>query len=177
MDRFRAKRPPTSRRMRITLFVKRLRRNKALMPDDLLALEQMLLESGAGDDKATPRRRKTRTASGCSSARYSASTGRRQWKRSAFFDGTALSANQIHSCQPHRRRTHLQRRAVEPARLYEEPPYTDLTARGPGHCSASNRWTNRQYFDAVKSERAPGSGRGIVWVLVDNLRESILTHD
>ena len=30
----------------------RLRRNKALMPDDLLALEQMLLESGAGDDKA-----------------------------------------------------------------------------------------------------------------------------
>ena len=63
------------------------------MPDDLLALEQMLLESGAGDDKATPRRRKTRTASGCSSARYSGLDRQAaSRKRSAVSsDGTALS--------------------------------------------------------------------------------------
>ena len=59
--------------------LQRLRRNKALTPDDLVALEQMLLESGAAATAArSPKPERKRTASGCSSGRWWAWIGKRR---------------------------------------------------------------------------------------------------
>lgn len=69
--RFRAKAAVYLRAHQDHVALQRLRRNKPLTPDDLTALEQMLIDSGTGEP-----------ADICSSGTWSDWTGRPQWKRS-----------------------------------------------------------------------------------------------
>ncbi len=130
MERFRAKAAAYLKAHEDHVALQRLRRNKALTPDDLVALEQMLLESGAGDGRAIAQAREE--AHGLGLFIRSLVGLDRQAAMEAFGDflaGTELSANQIHFVN-----LIIDELAtngvVEPARLYEAP-YTDLTARGP----------------------------------------------
>jgi hypothetical protein len=60
--------------------LQRLRRDKALTPEDLHALKQMLVNSGAGDPEVIGKPNNSRTASACSSGPWSVSTTRPLWR-------------------------------------------------------------------------------------------------
>ncbi len=160
MDRFRAKAAAYLKAHEDHVALQRLRRNKALTPDDLLALEQMLLDSGAGDDKAIAKAKEDAQGLGLfirslvgldQQAAMEAFGG--------FLDGTALSANQIHFVNLIVDEL-TSNGVVEPARLYE-PPYTDLTARGPEALFSAEQVDNIvSILDAVRQNAAPGAGTG-----------------
>jgi type I restriction enzyme R subunit len=120
-----------------------LRRNKALTPDDLVALEQMLLDSGAGDTRAIARATEESHGLGLF-IRSLVGLDHHAAKQafSGFLDGTQFSANQIHFINLIVDELAVNG-VVEPARLYESP-YTDLTARGP-----ESMFTDGQVDDIV----------------------------
>ncbi|MGV7607458.1 type I restriction-modification enzyme R subunit C-terminal domain-containing protein [Mycobacterium kansasii] len=160
MERFRAKAAAYLKAHEDHVALQRLRRNKALTPEDLVALEQMLLESGAGDDKAIAKAKED--AHGLGLFIRSLVGLDRQAAMEAFggfLDGTALSANQIHFVNLIVDEL-TSNGVVEPARLYE-PPYTDLTARGPEALFSAEQVDNIvSILDAVKQNAAPGAGTG-----------------
>lgn len=160
MDRFRAKAAAYLKAHEDHVALQRLRRNKALTPEDLVSLEQMLLDSGAGDDKAIAKAKED--AHGLGLFIRSLVGLDRQAAMEAFggfLDGTALSANQIHFVNLIVDEL-TSNGVVEPARLYE-PPYTDLTARGPEALFSAEQVDNIvSILDAVKQNAAPGAGTG-----------------
>ena len=161
MDRFRAKAAAYLKAHEDHVALQRLRRNKALTPEDLVSLEQMLLESGAGDDKAIAKAKED--AHGLGLFIRSLVGLDRQAAMEAFggfLDGTALGANQIHFVNLIVDEL-TSNGVVEPARLYE-PPYTDLTARGPEALFSAEQVDNIvSILDAVKQNAAPGAGTGV----------------
>lgn len=161
MDRFRAKAAAYLKAHEDHLALQRLRRNKALTSDDLLALEQMLLESGAGDDKAIAKAKED--AHGLGLFIRSLVGLDRQAAMEAFggfLDGTALGANQIHFVNLIVDEL-TSNGVVEPARLYE-PPYTDLTARGPEALFSADQVDNIvSILDAVRANAAPDGAAGV----------------
>ena len=110
-QRFRAKAAAYLKQHQDHIALQRLRRNKALTPDDLHALEQMLLDSGAGDaaddrpsQRGVPRPRTVHPLAGWPRPRRPPS------KRSGPTSTApnSLPTDPVH--QPDRRRTHRQRR-------------------------------------------------------------------
>ena len=130
MERFRAKAAAYLKAHEDHVALQRLRRNKALTPDDLAALEQMLLESGAGDDHAVAQAKEE--AQGLGLFIRSLVGLDRQAAMEAFggfLAGTQLNANQIHFVDLIVNEL-TANGVVEPGRLYESP-YTDLNLKGP----------------------------------------------
>lgn len=160
MDRFRAKAAAYLKAHEDHVALQRLRRNKALTPEDLASLEQMLLESGVGDDKAIAKAKED--AHGLGLFIRSLVGLDRQAAMEAFggfLDGTALSANQIHFVNLIVDEL-TSNGVVEPARLYEAP-YTDLTARGPEALFSVEQVDSIvSILDVVKRNAAPGEDTG-----------------
>lgn len=161
MDRFRAKAAAYLKAHEDHVALQRLRRNKALTPEDLISLEQMLLESGAGDDKAIAKAKED--AHGLGLFIRSLVGLDRQAAMEAFggfLDGTVLSSNQIHFVNLIIDEL-TSNGVVEPARLYE-PPYTDLTARGPEALFSAEQVDNIvSILDAVRANAAPDGAAGV----------------
>lgn len=130
MARFRAKAAAYLKAHEDHVALQRLRRNKALTPDDLIALEAMLLDSGVGDTRAIARAIEESHGLGLF-IRSLVGLDRHAAMEAfgGFLDGTQFNANQIHFVNLIVNEL-TDNGVVEPARLYE-PPYTDLTARGP----------------------------------------------
>ena len=91
--------------------VAKVRSGEPLTADDIAELQRILVAAGIGNDGRSPKPARRPAASGCSSARSSASTGRRPRRRSPSSSTTsATRANQIRVRQPHHRRAHRPRR-------------------------------------------------------------------
>jgi type I restriction enzyme R subunit len=161
MERFRAKAAAYLKAHEDHVALQRLRRNKTLTPDDLAALEQMLLDSGAGDDDAIAQAREE--AHGLGLFIRSLVGLDRQAAMEAFGDflgGTQFNANQIHFVNLIVDEL-TTNGVVEPARLYE-PPYTDLTARGPEALFSEQQVNNIvSILDAVRANAAPDDTAGV----------------
>ena len=130
MDRFRARAAAYLRQHEDHVALQRLRRNKALTPEDLTALERMLIDSGAGDEHAIAKARQDSRGLGLfirslvgldRHAAVEAFAG--------YLDGTRFAANQIHFVNLIVDEL-TNNGVMEPARLYESP-FTDLVATGP----------------------------------------------
>ena len=130
MDRFRARTAAYLRQHEDHVALQRLRRNKALTPEDLTALERMLIDSGAGDEHAIAKARQDSRGLGLfirslvgldRQAAVEAFAG--------YLDGARFSANQIHFVNLIVDEL-TNNGVMEPARLYESP-FTDLVATGP----------------------------------------------
>ncbi len=130
MKRFRAKAAAYLKAHQDHVALQRLRRNKALTPEDLQALEQMLLDSGAGDDGDITKA--TEESQGLGLFIRSLVGLDQQAALEAFahyLDGTTFTANQLHFINLIVDEL-TNNGVMEPARLYESP-YTDLAATGP----------------------------------------------
>jgi type I restriction enzyme R subunit len=121
----------------------------------------MLLDSGAGDDDAIAQAREE--AHGLGLFIRSLVGLDRQAAMEAFGDflgGTQFNANQIHFVNLIVDEL-TTNGVVEPARLYE-PPYTDLTARGPEALFSEQQVNNIvSILDAVRANAAPDDTAGV----------------
>jgi type I restriction enzyme R subunit len=130
MERFQAKAAAYLKAHQDHVALQRLRRNKPLTPDDLQALEQMLLDSGAGDTAAIAQAKEE--SHGLGLFVRSLVGLDRQAALEAFghyLDGTKFNANQLHFINLIVGEL-TNNGVMEPARLYESP-FTDLAATGP----------------------------------------------
>jgi type I restriction enzyme, R subunit len=107
-----------------------LRRNKALTPDDLQALEQMLLDSGAGDAATIDQAKEESHGLGLF-IRSLVGLDREAALEAfgTYLDGTKFTADQIRFINLIVNEL-TANGVMEPARLYESP-YTDHTPTGP----------------------------------------------
>jgi type I restriction enzyme R subunit len=158
MERFRAKAAAYLKAHEDHVALQRLRRNKALTPDDLAALEQMLLESGAGDDHAVAQAKEE--AQGLGLFIRSLVGLDRQAAMEAFggfLAGTQLNANQIHFVDLIVNEL-TANGIVEPGRLYESP-YTDLNLKGPQGMFSEEQLDNIvSILKAVRANAAAAEG-------------------
>ena len=130
MERFKAKAAAYLKAHQDHVALQRLRRNKPLTPEDLAALGQMLIDSGAGDEEAITQA--AEESHGLGLFIRSLVGLDRQAALEAFadyLDGTKFSANQIHFVTTIIDEV-TANGIMEPARLYESP-FTDLAATGP----------------------------------------------
>ncbi len=130
MERFRARAAAYLRQHEDHVALQRLRRNKALTPEDLSALERMLIDSGAGDEHAIAKAKED--SHGLGLFIRSLVGLDRQAALEAFagyLDGSRFNANQIHFVNLIVDEL-TTNGIMEPARLYESP-FTDLVATGP----------------------------------------------
>ena len=129
-ERFRAKASAYLKAHVDHLALQRLRRNKPLTVDDLDALEQMLIDSGAGGTRDIERAKEdahglglfVRSLVGLDREAAIEAFG-------AFLDSTRFSADQIHFVNLIVNEL-IANGVMEPARLYESP-YTDSAPHGP----------------------------------------------
>jgi type I restriction enzyme, R subunit len=158
LERFRAKASAYLKAHEDHLALRRLRRNKPITAEDLTALEQMLLDSGAG--QAADVDRATEEAHGLGLFVRSLVGLDRQAAIDAFgsfLDGTRFSADQI-------RFINLivdeltANGVMEPARLYESP-YTDSAPHGPDTVFAEVDVDNIvSILNTVRANAAPAGG-------------------
>jgi len=129
-ERFRAKASAYLKQHQDHVALQRLRRNRPLTAEDLTALEQMLIDSGAGEASDIDRAKEdahglglfVRSLIGLDRAAAIEAFG-------GYLDGTQFSADQIHFINlivDELAATGV----MEPARLYESP-YTDSAPHGP----------------------------------------------
>lgn len=129
-QRFRAKAAAYLKQHPDHVALQRLRRNKALTPEDLQALEKMLIDSGAGDTDTINRAKEESNGLGLFIRSLVGLDHQAALEAFAhYLDGTSFSANQIHFINLVVDEL-TNNGVVEPARLYESP-YTDLAATGP----------------------------------------------
>jgi type I restriction enzyme, R subunit len=129
-QRFRAKAAAYLKQHQDNIALQRLRRNKALTPGDLQALEQMLLDSGAGDADSIAQAKEESQGLGLF-IRSLVGLDRQAAIEAfgAYLDNTKFTAEQV-------RFIHLivdeltANGVMGPARLYESP-YTDHAPTGP----------------------------------------------
>lgn len=129
MERFQAKAAAYLKAHQDHIALQRLRRNKPLTPDDLAGLDQMLVESGAGDAAAIAQAKED--AHGLGLFVRSLVGLDHQAAQEAFaqyLDGTRFSANQLHFINLIVGEL-TNNGVIEVARLYESP-FTDLAATG-----------------------------------------------
>lgn len=129
-ERFRAKAAAYLKQHQDHVALQRLRRNKTLTPDDLKALEQMLVDSGAGDAEVIARAKEQ--SHGLGLFIRSLVGLDRQAALEAFaryLDGTRFNANQLHFINLIVDEL-TANGVMEAARLYESP-YRDYAATGP----------------------------------------------
>mgnify|MGYP003607821479 CR=1 FL=1 len=161
MGRFREKAAAYLRAHEDHVALQRLRRNKALTPDDLAALEQMLVESGAGDDRAIAQAKEE--AHGLGLFIRSLVGLDRQAAAEAFGDflsGTQFGAKQIHFVNLVVDEL-TANGIVEPGRLYEAP-YTEIAATGPEAMFSEQQVDNIvNILDAVRNNAAPDGATGV----------------
>ena len=158
MQRFQAKAAAYLKAHQDHIALQRLRRNKPLTPDDLEALEQMLLESGAGDAAAINQAKEE--AHGLGLFVRSLVGLDRQAAKDAFadyLDGTTFSANQLHFIN-HIIDELTATGIMEPARLYESP-FTDLAATGPESIFTDDQVDNIvDILNTVRTNAVPTGG-------------------
>jgi type I restriction enzyme R subunit len=130
MERFQAKAAAYLKAHQDHIALQRLRRNKPLTPEDLEALEQMLLESGAGDAAAIAQAKEDAHGLGLFVRSLVGLDHQAAMEAFAqYLDGTKFSANQLHFINLIVGEL-TNNGVMEPARLYESP-FTDLAATGP----------------------------------------------
>ena len=130
VERFRAKAAAYLRQHEDHVALQRLRRNKQLTPEDLAALQEMLLASGAGEQ--TDIDRAAEQAEGLGLFIRSLVGLDRQAATEAFaryLDGSHFSAQQIHFVNVIIDEL-TENGVMEPRRLFESP-YTDIAPSGP----------------------------------------------
>jgi len=130
MERFQAKAAAYLKAHQDHVALQRLRRNKPLTPDDLEALEQMLVESGAGDAAAIAQAKEDAHGLGLFvRSLVGLDHQAAQETFAQYLDGTSFNANQIHFINLIVGEL-TNNGVMEVARLYESP-FTDLAATGP----------------------------------------------
>lgn len=129
-ERFRAKAAAYLKQHQDHMALQRLRRNKALTPEDLAALEQMLVDSGAGDAEVIARAKEQSHGLGLfirSLVGLDRHAALEAFAR--YLDGTKFNTNQLHFINLIVDEL-TANGVMEAARLYESP-YRDYAATGP----------------------------------------------
>ena len=157
-QRFRAKAAAYLKQHQDHIALQRLRRNKALTPDDLQALEQMLFDSGAGD--ATTIDQAKEASHGLGLFIRSLVGLDREAALEAFgtyLDGTKFTADQIRFVTLIVNEL-TANGVMEPARLYESP-YTDRAPTGPEDVFAEADVDGIvEILNTVRDNAAPADG-------------------
>lgn len=129
-ERFRAKAAAYLKAHQDHIALQRLRRNKALTPDDLQALDQMLIDSGAGDADAIAQAKEQSHGLGLFIRSIVGLDREAALEAFAhYLDGSRFTANQVHFINLIVDEL-TANGVVEAARLYESP-YIDYAATGP----------------------------------------------
>jgi type I restriction enzyme R subunit len=130
MERFKAKAAAYLKAHQDHVTLQRLRRNKTLTPDDLQALEQMLVDSGAGDTAAITKAKEKSNGLGLFVRSLVGLDHQAALEAFAqYLDGSKFNANQLHFINLIVGEL-TNNGVMAPARLYESP-FTDLAATGP----------------------------------------------
>jgi type I restriction enzyme R subunit len=130
MERFQAKAAAYLKAHQDHVALQRLRRNKQLTPDDLQALEQMLVESGAGDTAAITQAKEESNGLGLFVRSLVGLDHQAALEAFAhYLDGSKFNANQLHFINLIVGEL-TNNGVMAPARLYESP-YTELAITGP----------------------------------------------
>ena len=104
VQRFRVKAAAYLKQHQDHVAIQRLRRNKALTPEDLQALEQMLIDSGAGDTDAITQAAKESQGLGLFIRSLVGLDRQAALEALAhYLAGSTFNANQVHFHQHHRR--------------------------------------------------------------------------
>lgn len=158
MQRFRAKATAYLKAHQDHVALQRLRRNKALTPDDLQALEQMLLDSGAGDDDAITKAKEESHGLGLFIRSLVGLDQQAALEAFAhYLDGTTFNANQLHFINLIVGEL-TNNGVMEPARLYESP-YTGLAGTGPEAIFTEGQVDNIvDILNIVKANALPTGG-------------------
>ena len=157
-QRFRAKAAAYLKAQEDHVALQRLRRNKALTPDDLQALEKMLLDSGAGDVHAIAQAKEDSHGLGLFIRSLVGLDHQAALEVFAdYLDGSRFNANQIHFVNEII--GELTRNGVmETARLYESP-FTDLAATGPESIFTEDQVDNIVgILETVRANAQPDTG-------------------
>jgi type I restriction enzyme R subunit len=157
-ERFRDKAAAYLKQHQDHLALQRLRRNRPLTPDDLAALEQMLVDSGTGApaDIALAKERShglglfVRSLIGLDREAAVEAFG-------GYLDGTKFTADQIHFINLIINEL-TANGVVEPARLYESP-YIDHAPTGPDDIFPEGDMDNIVHIlNTVRANAAPADG-------------------
>lgn len=129
-QRFRAKAAAYLKQHQDHIALQRLRRNKALTPDDLRALEQMLIDSGTGDAEVIAKAKEQSRGLGLFIRSLVGLDREAALEAFAhYLDGSKFTANQLNFINLIVDEL-TANGVMEPARLYESP-YTDHAPTGP----------------------------------------------
>lgn len=157
-ERFRAKAAAYLKQHQDHVALQRLRRNKALTPDDLQALEQMLIDSGAGDTEAIARAKEQSRGLGLfirSLVGLDHQAAKEAFAR--YLEGTRINANQLHFINLIVDEL-TANGVMEAARLYESP-FSDYAATGPESIFPEADVDNIvEILNTVRANAAPEAG-------------------
>ena len=156
-ERFRAKATAYLRAHEDHVALQRLRRNKPLTADDLVSLEQMLIDSGAGESADIDRAKEDAHGLGLF-VRSLVGLDREAAMEAfgAFLDGTKFGADQIQFVNLIVAEL-TANGVMEPVRLYESP-YTDSAPKGPDTVFPDADVEN--IVDILRTVRANAVGEG-----------------
>jgi len=158
MERFRAKAAAYLKAHQDHVAMQRLRRNKPLTPDDLEALEQMLVDSGAGDTAAITEAKQESNGLGLFVRSLVGLDHQAALEAFAdYLDGTKFNANQLHFINLIVGEL-TNNGVMAPARLYESP-YTELATTGPESMFTENEVDNIvSILNTVRANAQPTEG-------------------
>ena len=158
MERFKAKAAAYLKAHQDHVALQRLRRNKPLTPDDLQALEQMLVESGAGDTAAIAKAKEESQGLGLFVRSLVGLDHQAALEAFAqYLDGTRFNANQINFVNLIVGEL-TNNGVMDVERLYESP-YKDLVVTGPESMFTKTQVDNIvDILDTVRANAQPAEG-------------------